>query len=709
VTTAPPPIATPLVSLDAVVLDTETTGLDTKQARIVQIGAVEFNQGRDGDQTFDRLINPGVAIPERSTEFHGLSDDDVSDAPTFAAIAADLDAFIAGRIVIGHNIGFDLAVLKAEHERAGLKWQARRALDTRLLAQIAEPNLPDVSIEGLAGLLGVEATDRHTALGDARATAAIFKALIPRLRKRRIRTLGEAEAACIALTDVLDAHHRAGWVTPERREQAALSERALARIDAYPYRHRIREVMRTPPILVSSSTDMRAALKDMVERQVSSLFVAEDKRVQAANCGIVTERDFMRALAASGEAVLDTPVADHMQSPLETVPDEAFLYLAIGRMTRLKIRHLGVVDDEGWLVGALSQRDLLRLRADEAISLGDEILVAGNEAELATAWSHRSGMVSSLVSEGVSGREVAAVISRSLSSLTRQATRLAEGRMAEVGRGTPPASYAMLILGSGGRGESLLAPDQDNAIVYADVPEEKAEEVDAWFAELGRHVADILDAAGIPYCKGGVMASNTEWRGSLSTWKERVADWVRRQRPKDLLNVDIFFDLKAVYGDAALARELWHFAYDRGSQGTAFAKLLAELAEFSPPIGLFGRLRTENGRLDLKMSGLFPIVASARVLSIRHHVLERDTPARLQGVRALGRGGDTDLDRLLEIHGLFVDLMLDQQLADIARGIAPSGKIETSRLSRRRVAELKSALKDLGPMDQLVRDLLFSE
>ncbi|HRD76564.1 MAG TPA: 3'-5' exonuclease, partial [Hyphomicrobiaceae bacterium] len=74
--------STPLVALDVVVLDTETTGLDAAAARIVQVGAVRMRAGAivAGD-TFDRLVNPGVPIPKATTAIHGLADEDVQDAP----------------------------------------------------------------------------------------------------------------------------------------------------------------------------------------------------------------------------------------------------------------------------------------------------------------------------------------------------------------------------------------------------------------------------------------------------------------------------------------------------------------------------------------------------------------------------------------------------------------------------------------------------
>ena len=90
--------------------------------------------------------------------------------------------------------------------------------------------------------------------------------------------------------------------------------------------------------------------------------------------------------------------------------------------------------------------------------------------------------------------------------LTRRAAELAEARLYEAGKGRPPVPYAVLVLGSAGRGESLLAADQDNAIVY-ETGEPSASE-DQWFEALGIEIAAILDAAGVPFCKGGVMARN---------------------------------------------------------------------------------------------------------------------------------------------------------------------------------------------------------
>jgi DNA polymerase-3 subunit epsilon/CBS domain-containing protein len=271
------------------------------------------------------------------------------------------------------------------------------------------------------------------------------------------------------------------------------------------------------------------------------------------------------------------------------------------------------------------------------------------------------------------------------------------------GKGGPPCAYALCVLGSGGRGESLLAMDQDNALVFAEG--EPGGEADRWFGELGAIVADILNEVGVPYCHGGVMARNEAWRGSLDTWHKRIAGWITRSNPADLMSVDIFFDLVGVHGNMALASALWRTGFDMAEGNAAFAKLLAESAgEAADGLTLFGGIRTDNGRIDLKKAGLFGIVGAARVLAIRYHVLERSTPARLD---AIDRGGANDLAALKRAQGLFLDLILAQQVADTQAGLPLSNKVAVKRLSREQRGALHDALVAVRHLDSLLRTLLF--
>ena len=689
--------STPLIGLDAVVLDTETTGLDARNARVVQIGAIRMHGPKIlSDDRFERVVNPGVPIPPETIAVHGIADEDVKHAPVFAVVLSELEAFLGGSIVIGHTIAYDMNVLRRECELAGKVWRPRRALDIRILAKLAAPTLADHSLDRLCDWLGIENGARHTALGDAEATGRVFAALLPLLRQRNIRTLAEAEAATRVLAE--QEARAAGGFLAELAGPSAEAARPLVRIDSYPYRHRLREVMSEPPAFLDAGASLSIALRTLMGHQISSVFVRE----ASGETGILTEHDVLDALDSHGAAALDMPVEKFASKPVQSVSENAFVYRAIGRMDRLGVRHLAVRNAQNEIVGAVTSRDLLRQRASTAIVLGDEIDSASDVSLLGTAWAKLPHMAKSLLEEGVDPRTVAQVISSEICNLTRRAAQLGEARMLAAGLGPAPVRYCVLVLGSAGRGESLLAADQDNAIVYA--PGEPGGAEDAWFAALGGHIADILDAVGVHYCKGGVMAKNAAWRHSLAGWKEVVNGWVRRHNPEDLLNVDIFFDAVPVHGDAALGEAIWNYAYSTGGRSPEFVKLLSIPAqEWRAPFTLFGGIRVDaKGRVDLKKGGLMPISSGARVLSVRHDARRRSTPDRLRAVADKGVGSRTEIEEIIAAHRVILGAVLDQQLADSEVGIPLTPKVDPERLDRPARAELKDALAKV----QTVVDLL---
>ena len=691
--------STPLLALDGVVVDTETTGLDARTARLVQVGAVRLSGGRlEEADTFERLVDPGVPIPAMASAIHGIKDEHVRSAPSFSAMAPELEAFIGSSVLIGHTIAYDIAVLQREYALSGRTWRRSRTLDVRDLAELAQPTLARYDLERLCEWLSIEITGRHTALGDAMATARLFLGLVPLLRQRGIRTLAEAEAAARQMVE-----QRAQSMprpTLEVEPGVGDSRAPIARVDSFVYRHRVRDVMSAPPVTVPANAAIRDTLRLIIDRKISSVFVVFDEGPD----GIVTERDLLRAIDASGAGGLDQRLGSIAKKPLQSVLEDDFLYRAIGRMERLGFRHLGVRNGQGKLTGAVTTRNLLRHRATTTIILGDEIDSARDVAALAQAWSKLSLLAVSLLADAVDPRTIAGVISAEICVLTRRAAELAEARLADAGKGPPPVPYALLVLGSAGRGESLLAADQDNAIVYEAGAPGAAE--DQWFEALGVEIAAILDAAGVPFCKGGVMARNAPWRMSVSRWKDTIASWVRRQRPEDLLNVDIFFDGVPVHGTLALGEAIWNYAYDAGRQNPPFIKLLSELArEWRAPFTLFGKIRTDmKGRVDLKKGGLLPLFTAARALSIRHNVRARSTPERFRGVAAAGVGSASEIEDIIEAHRILLGTVLRQQLADAEAGIRLSPNVDVAHLPKEAREELRTALGRIRSAVDLVSE-----
>jgi CBS domain-containing protein len=471
---------------------------------------------------------------------------------------------------------------------------------------------------------------------------------------------------------------------------------ALERIDSFPYRHRANELMSSPVVAIASSRPVVDAARLMADKRVSSVLVLD-----AARCsGILTERDVLR-LAAAG-ADLAMPVSATMSTPVHTIEAEAPVYRAIARMARLGVRHLPVVDDENRPVGMLTAGALLKQRASLALTLGDEIATAGNGAALRAQHARLPALAIALRGEGVSAVQVSAVISGITRDLTSRASELALGEMQRADKGNPPAPWCLLVLGSAGRGESLLAPDQDNALIHDGAPGD-----DPWFEVFGQRINRLLDEAGVPYCRGGVMARNQAWRRTLAGWRESVDGWVARPHPEALLGVDIFHDFVPVAGDRRLAVALREHARGAAGRSPAFLRLLAASGEnVRSATDLLGRFRTREGRIDLKLHGLFPIVAGARAVALAWGSAATSTDARLADAAARGAFAPDAAQSAIDARAVVVEAILDQQLADLAADRVPGTTVEPKRLGRRAGQRLRAALGEAERMPELVREAI---
>ncbi len=161
-----------------VCLDCETTGLDPKQDRIIEVAAVLFtvNETLGG---FEALVDPECVIPESSTAIHHITQEMVANKPTIKQVLPELLALIGKHIIIGHGIGFDIQLVVNAAERAGLECtiQQNRSLDTLRMARLYGGS-PVNSLEQLRKHFNIEAEGAHRAMSDVIVNVEVFKQLI---------------------------------------------------------------------------------------------------------------------------------------------------------------------------------------------------------------------------------------------------------------------------------------------------------------------------------------------------------------------------------------------------------------------------------------------------------------------------------------------------------------------------------------------------
>ncbi len=185
---------TPLSALTFVIFDTETTGLDTTRDEIVQIGAVRAMKGRMiPGETFETLVDPGRPIPPASARIHGITDAMVTGAPDIRIAARRFHDFARDAVLVAHNAPFDLAFLRRHADVTGVSFD-NPVLDTVLLSAAVFGETEEHTLDAIAERLGIriEGAARHTAMGDARATASVLLRLLPILEARGVHTLRDA-------------------------------------------------------------------------------------------------------------------------------------------------------------------------------------------------------------------------------------------------------------------------------------------------------------------------------------------------------------------------------------------------------------------------------------------------------------------------------------------------------------------------------------
>ena len=377
----------------------------------------------------------------------------------------------------------------------------------------------------------------------------------------------------------------------------------------------------------------------MTEHAVSSLLVTRaDNQLE----GIVTDRDLRSRVLAAG---LDRaqPVGEIMTPNPLTVSTDAPAMEALLHMAERGIHHLPVVD-EGRLHGIVTQSDVTRLLHNDPVYLAADLSRRSSQQELTGAFTEATRLAGRFVERGSTPAEASSLVTLAADAVARRLCTLAEEEL-----GPPPVEYAFVAVGSQGRREMALASDQDSALVLAD--DYDASVHGEYFAALSTFVCEGLADAGQVLCPGDMMAMTPEWRMTCSEWTETFRRWIRDPQPDALLNAQIFFDFRVLYGNERLGRLVHNAAVDMGKGATRLHAHLASLAaRREPPLTFFRGLVVERdgdyaNTLDIKKGGTAGIVQMGRLFALASGSPVVDTRQRLREAAgdAVSRQGAQEL------------------------------------------------------------------
>jgi CBS domain-containing protein len=471
------------------------------------------------------------------------------------------------------------------------------------------------------------------------------------------------------------------------------------------FRRLVRDHMQAPPLVVSGTQPALEVVARMTEERASAAVVLEaDGRV----AGILTEQDVTRRIA--GQEVAAQPVAQVMTHPVATISTDQSLYEAIGFMRRLGLRHMPVIDAGGGLAGMLYLHEALAAADPSLVEHIDQLTHETTLDGLREVKAAQVRLAADLFADRVPAPEIQSLISHINNDIYRRVVHLNLDAMQGEGWGPPPVGFAVIVMGSGGRGESYLFPDQDNGFVLADYPDHEHGRVDPYFIELALRMTTQMDQLGFPLCRGGVMATNPVWRKTGRQWRQQVTRWIRTRSEIAMRLCDVLFDFQSIYGDAELAEALRVVILDQARKHPGFLRdMFGVQADHRAGLGWFNRLLTERadpahrGQVNLKYAGTLPLAEAVRLLALREGIAATGTLARIDALGAAGRLSRDTQDRLRGAFDHITGLQLRQQIADYGAGWPVSNFVDPAALTARELDLLRDGFRAINDFRALVR------
>lgn len=272
------------------------------------------------------------------------------------------------------------------------------------------------------------------------------------------------------------------------------------------------------------------------------------------------------------------------------------------------------------------------------VALREVIAAAQDLSALATAANAIPRIAAELLAEGSAAAVEVGEITRLISALNDQVSeRVVHAVAAEMGMDMRRACW--LVFGSQARGEQTLLTDQDNGLVFAAAGDDDARaQRPAWMA-FGQRVNEALARCGYALCDGSVMAGQPLCCLSTDEWRRRFEHWMAHGDGNDLFASRIYFDLRALTGDVALARPLLDLLRSPAAAVPRFAKQMADIVLGKRvPLNWLGQVVTSahggEAMFDLKLSGTNFFVDAGRLWALAHCLDEVGTVPRLRAAGA---------------------------------------------------------------------------
>lgn len=462
--------------------------------------------------------------------------------------------------------------------------------------------------------------------------------------------------------------------------------------ESEPYVRRVQDFMSSPVITIDGDAEAREAAKLMIEKSISSIIVTDQAGKLA---GIVTEKDLVERVIAGGGSSASLLTKDIMTKNPITARLNDYYYEALTKFYKYGIKHLPVVK-AGRPVGIVTFATLITKRDRNSMNILKTIEESSFE-NLPVVKAAIYDVLSTLIQDEISTIHTLEIITKFYDRLAMHCVKLAVQSLEEQGLGAPPVPFAWYQMGSGARGEQFMLTDQDHFLVFQNTAPENSQAVQNYFEKLGNEIVVHLEKAGYTRCKGFMMASEAQWRGTLEEWQERLLQWALESTPEQILLGYNFLSFRFLYGDAPLNEQFIDMVNSQLRKSSTFIYYMAQQEKEKPIpdlqknfMSMFRRSKADV--IDIKKHALFPLHHILQILGVNNGVVNAtplDIITELQKQKKLTSDFAEEIRHAYEIS---LSIRISMSWEKHLKGESISTEIDLRKLRSWELNELRTTL-----------------
>ncbi len=446
--------------------------------------------------------------------------------------------------------------------------------------------------------------------------------------------------------------------------------------------------MKTPLATCGPEVSLAQAFRIMDERKIGSLVLTGEN---GELLGVITFAGLSEAVLVRGASADDNIMKAACETAY-TVSSDTPLWEVEEIQHHNSLKYV-IVTEANRPLGMISQTDILHNLLAQRGGIRDEVRNISSFSALAELGKRALSIAVDARERNHYASTAVRVISDFHLALQRRCIKLTLREMANNGLGNPPVKFALLIMGSGGRREMMLNPEQENGLIIGDPSKNVSRKNLNWFKEFARHLHRRKQEIGYASCLHDHLADNSIPIWTFEQWQAQLSQITSTPAKVAVSWLRSILDSDTLYGDRDLSEVMYGQVLAELREKPQLLKMMVDdNADWRPALGFFNQLipmgffntkggAKAKGKIDIKSNGLHILADIARIYALKAGIRHHNTLERLMGLVSQGELSSEYANSVRAAYEALLDMLLSHQIHQAERGKRVDRLIKPDKLS----------------------------